>query len=141
MLIDLDCIHTKFQEACQILELNSPKLEFEDENCSRYEYLDNKIVINLEQYIELKTKLLPFIKIKLSNDNDIIMFCLYHELGHCFQYQKFSRWRSNYITEYQNFGFNNIALNNSRKYRELKLEKNADKIACILFEKLERINR
>ena len=146
MLIDLDYIRTKFQKACQILEINKqPILRFENERkrSSRYEELNNEIIINLGDTDDLRISLLPFIKIKLSKNIDLIMFSLYHELAHCFQYQKFSKWFLSYNIEWQDFT-NNVRLKNIietedlKKYRELKLEKSADKIAYILFGKLEK---
>ena len=146
MLIDLDYIHTKFREACQILELKQPILKFEHwgNYSSHYNDLSNEIIINVTDLGDLKICVLPFIKLKLEKDIGIIMFILYHELAHCLQWTKFEKWFINHTEECREFETNIrkagivIGTKDYQKYRELKLEKCADKIAYILFEKLER---
>ena len=142
MLIDLDYIKTKFQKACQILKIDEqPILTFEEgKHSSRYEEFSNKIIINFNDIDDVREFVLPFIKTKLTKNIDIIMFSLYHELAHCLQYQKYEKWFLNCRMEWLDFNTNiNKAIivgkEDYKKYRELKLEKCADKIAHILFER------
>lgn len=148
MLINFDYINTKFQQACQVLEIDKQpilRFEYEGNRSSRYEELVNEIIINLNEIDDVKNTVLPFIKIKLVKNIDIVIFILYHELAHCLQYQKFPKWFLNCVTEWKSFENNIresiiIGEKDFKKYRELKFEKCADKIAYILFKKLEKIN-
>jgi hypothetical protein len=139
-MIDLNYIENQYKRACKILKLKkipSLKLEFlRKKDNTYYNTIYNVIGLNLNQMEDIKTKMLPYIKINLSTDKDIILFSLYHELAHCLQKQKFEKWLSKFIKEYSLIETHFI-LERDREYRKLKVEKNADKIAIILFKKLE----
>lgn len=67
--------------------------------------------------------------LECKNNKEAIIFAIFHEIAHYFQDYKYNKWFYKYslYNEYINFG---------GFHHEKKLERNADKIAIILFKKL-----
>ena len=71
--------------------------------------------------------------LKINNFQDQVYFVIAHEVGHHFQYTKFPEWFRKYREKKRN-----TLWKTREEYSKIKLEKNATKIACILFKEYKR---
>lgn len=132
---------------CKLLKIKKiPKLKIiniANNKSSHYSFTNNIIVINLSykgQYVFRKS--LNKANIFIIED-DIILFSLFHELGHCFQLHKYNKWYNQFKCQYEElyqmvnytYDFTEKFENLDSEYRKIKAEHNADKIALILLKK------
>ena len=134
---------------CKKINISPPSITYNRSILynSYYDSSFNLINIDLadcykEFYIEQRT--LTFINLNIDSLFKFFLFCLFHELAHCLQSQKFLKWTMNFDLQYKElYHIRNIELKLNKhcnelqqryfdmKYRKLKREANADKIAII----------
>ena len=81
-------------------------------------------------YCKIKNNTEIFQLNKLNSIEKRIKFIVYHEIGHYLQFMKYRSWHFKYVMK------KSILLNLSEsEYRNLKIEKTADKIAYALIKR------
>lgn len=113
------------------LNINIPEINFNYSNepvCYKHSYKLIYIPIpHLKKLlISLDTNLHP---LELINPLDKTYFIIAHEIAHYFQHSKFPQWFEKYKKIYFDTNYKT-----AKEYAQIKLEKNATKIACILFK-------
>jgi len=124
--------------ACKVLKLKSIEIRFSYEN-DFYFSISKKTgkgflridYLYLLQLIKISTELEVNKMYNLNSINKRLKFALYHELGHYLQWQRHTDF---FINEYVKEKNRKDKLS-PKEYRQLKLEKIADKIALYLLNK------
>jgi hypothetical protein len=129
-----------FQKACAICDVPIPEIKWElfYPNCSfgRIVHPDGKIETRLNFGILfmlnliLNNKEYIWVHFKINGLLNRIRFILYHELGHYVHFMKYM----NHFEYFRKEKFFIIGLTDV-KYRELKVERIADKISLYLLKK------
>lgn len=140
-----DIVQAITEQAPKILEelsLPSIKIEFKlYGNNSSYQRYNNIITLGLlnrkKRFFEYTY---PYLKFKpdICSEEDIILWSFFHELGHHLQHSNFPVW----LDRYAIYNYHCECLSREeeyQKYREVKAEANADKIACILFNRYKNL--
>ena len=91
-------------------------------------YID---VYELLQYVKIKSDLDLFKIIPINSICKRIKFIIYHEVSHYLQFKKYNKFSNNCLDN----STKDINSLTSREYRQLKLEKYADRIALHLVNK------
>lgn len=127
------------EEALKYLKLPSLELEIDNDfdNCQFY-YADRRIVIGLQVFdnINFDYYISPYIPKFIKSYSDKLRFVVYHEIAHYIQIHKHIKWYNIFSTEYSRLKILKLTIAPWR-YRKLKKEANADKIAIILFNKFK----
>lgn len=127
---------------CDKLNLPIPKFIIKEmkKGIAGFNYTDNYIFINKRLLRKFrKDNLKSFgnlVGCNFRTSNELRFFVLAHECAHYFQSTRFPKWRDRYYKEYEKFILPSKiehSINVLKKYNELKLEKNANKISSILF--------
>jgi hypothetical protein len=66
---------------------------------------------------------------EIDYSKERLIFSIFHEFAHYFQYHYYPKWFNQFTTNNKYFNFNG-------KHHDKRAERNADKIALILFNKL-----
>ena len=75
----------------------------------------------------------PVLNDYCKNEKEMIILAIFHEFAHYFQHCNYLKW----FDKYRGYHYYN---NFNGKHHEKKLERNANKIAVILFKKLYKVS-
>lgn len=116
--------------------LNLPKINVEirkinylclsKDDCPSYNTIQRKVILpQLASNLEVETES----NSRLHDAKKICLWVIFHEIAHAFQFYYYPVWAKKY-SQYEYY----VAFQG--KHKDKKLEKNANKIAVILFKKL-----
>ena len=120
------------------LNLTTPRIGFSEYWGIGYMGYTKTINISLE---ELKKECKKWDKnlcpLKITNYLNKVYFVIAHEVAHLLQHTKFPEWFQKYEEQKHNTGWKT-----NKDYAQIKLEKNATKIAYILYKeyKIRKLN-
>jgi hypothetical protein len=138
-------IYNILEEACKYIKIPIPKIEVvaDHDNCHADIY-NNKIIIGLDSFSSTNfwTIVARFLPINFTNEKERIRFGVYHELGHFIQYIRHRRWYKFFEAKDREIKDMLPDVEDDKvsylAYRKLKTQRNADKIALILFKKFNQ---
>jgi hypothetical protein len=127
---------------CSKYDIYKPDIYFDAKyDSAHYNFLKNKIVLG-EIAISsnsFKEDIEPYISIKILTKFGEIIFNFLHEFGHCVQYNKYPKmwniYSKQYIKHIEKIKGKFITPELYKIYRELKVEKFADKFAIHYMKK------
>lgn len=114
------------------IKINIMKILYPTSNHDLFSFDPVKVEINLGQpsnTLIMDSLSDNFYKLNIYNSKEILIFSIFHEIAHYFQFYYYNKWFNFFATDEKYYYFDG---NHCDKH----LEKNADKIALILFKKL-----
>jgi len=107
------------------------------DNCS-YDWNCNELVFGSNWLLKLKDNKDKNINVIIPPDKffNRVYFVMAHEIAHYLQYTKFSKWFEKYTKQKHN-----IEYRTNEEYADIKLEKNASRIAKILLVEYKKESR